>query len=163
MNVFSLAKGLLKGLNQGKDQSNEFAPYKVELINSRENCCQVNAPLKYNTTPLVAYILVPLWDKNDESVIINGMVHNNVDHRVMLITLSKGYFCTNLYIRWSCDVTSPSTTTQEITNKHHHHGDGAAHPSSGMDSMISHHPRGGRPCACSFQGHWQRTLFDLVN
>jgi hypothetical protein len=65
-----------------------------------------------------------------------GMVHTNVGHKVMLITLSKvskGYFCTNFYIRWSCDVTSPSTTTQETTNKHHYHGDGAARPSSGVD------------------------------
>jgi hypothetical protein len=33
MNVFSLAKGLLKKLNQGKVQSNEFALYKAKLIN----------------------------------------------------------------------------------------------------------------------------------
>jgi hypothetical protein len=72
--------------------------------------------------------------------------------KVMLITLSKGYFCTNFYIRWSCDITSPSTTTQETTNKHHHHGDGAACPSSGVDSMIPRHLRGGRPCPCCFQG-----------
>ncbi len=81
-----------------------------------------------------------------------GMVHANVGHEVTLITLSKGYFCTNFYIRWSRDVTSPSTTTQETTNKHHHHGDGATRPSSGVDSMIPCHPRGGWPCACSFQG-----------
>jgi hypothetical protein len=58
MNVFSLAKGLLKGLNQGKNQSNEFASYKAELINLKENHCQVNAPTKYNTTPLAAYIVM---------------------------------------------------------------------------------------------------------
>ncbi len=28
----------------------------------------------------------------------------------MLITLSKGYFCTNFYIWWSCDVTRTATT-----------------------------------------------------
>jgi hypothetical protein len=80
-----------------------------------------------------------------------GMVHANVGHDVTLITLSKGYFCTIFYIRWSRDITSPSTTTQESTNKHHHHGDGAAHLSSGVDSMIPCHPRGGQPCPCSFQ------------
>jgi hypothetical protein len=82
---------------------------------------------------------------------ISGMVQANVGHKVTLITLSKGYFCTNFYIRWSRDVTSQSTTTQR-TNKHHHHGDGAARPSSGVDLMIPHQPRGRRPCACSFQG-----------
>jgi hypothetical protein len=91
-----------------------------------------------------------------------GMMQANVGHEVMLITLSKGYFCTNFYIQWSRDVTSQSTTTQ-TTNKHHHHGDGATHPSSGMDSMIPRRPRGGRPCACSFQGRCQRILFDLLN
>ncbi len=91
-----------------------------------------------------------------------GMVQANVGHKVTLITLSKGYFCTNFYIRWSRDITSQSTTTQ-TTNKHHHHGDGAACPSSSVDLMIPRRPRGGRPCACSFRGHCQRILFDLLN
>jgi hypothetical protein len=58
MNVFSLAIGLFKRLNQGEVQSNKFAPFKAELINSKRNCCQVKAPTKYNTTPLAAYIVV---------------------------------------------------------------------------------------------------------
>jgi hypothetical protein len=91
-----------------------------------------------------------------------GMVQANVGHKVMLITLSKGYFCTNFYIRWSRDVTSQSTTTQ-TTNKHHHHGDGATRPSSGMDLIIPHRPRGRQPCACSFQSRCRRILFDLLN
>ncbi len=37
MNVFSLAKGLLKRLNQGMVQSNEFAPYEAKLINLTKN------------------------------------------------------------------------------------------------------------------------------
>jgi hypothetical protein len=41
------------------------------LINPKENCCQVNAPTKYNTIPLAANILVPLWYNNDESITIN--------------------------------------------------------------------------------------------
>jgi hypothetical protein len=90
------------------------------------------------------------------------MVQANVGQEVMLITLSKGYFCTNFYIQRSRDVTSLSTTTQ-TTNKHHHHGDGAAHPSSGVDSMIPCCLRGGRPCACSFQGRCQKILFDSLN
>ncbi len=56
---------------------------------------------------------------------------------------------------------SQSTTTQ-TTNKHHHHGDGAAHPSSGMDSMIPRHPSGGWPCACLFQGRCLKG-FDRIN
>jgi hypothetical protein len=37
----------------------------------------VNALTKYNTTPLAAYILVPLWDKNDESITINLQLQPN--------------------------------------------------------------------------------------
>ncbi len=71
-------------------------------------------------------------NNKDAATDIDGMVQANVGHKVTLITLSKGYFCTNFYIQWSRDVTSQSTTTQ-TTNKHHHHGDGAACPSSGVD------------------------------
>jgi hypothetical protein len=39
MNVFSLSKSLLNRLNQGKDQSNEFALNKAKLINLKENLC----------------------------------------------------------------------------------------------------------------------------
>jgi hypothetical protein len=77
MNVFSLAKGLFKGLNQGEVQSDKFAPFKAELINSKGNICQVKAPTKYNTTPLAAYIVVPLWHKNDESTTIKLQLQPN--------------------------------------------------------------------------------------
>ncbi len=77
MNVFSLAKGHFKGLNQGEVQLNKFAPFKAELINSKGNCCQVKAPTKYNTTPLAAYIVVSLWHKNDESFTINLQLQPN--------------------------------------------------------------------------------------
>jgi hypothetical protein len=70
MNVFSLAKGLPKGLNQGEVQLNKLAPFKAELINSKEKCCQVKAPTKHNPTQFTAYIVVPLWHKNDESITI---------------------------------------------------------------------------------------------
>jgi hypothetical protein len=33
INVFLLAKGLLKRLNHGKDQTNNFAPYEAKCIN----------------------------------------------------------------------------------------------------------------------------------
>ena len=91
-----------------------------------------------------------------------GVVHTNVGHQVMLITLYKGYLCTKFYIRWSHDITRQSTTTQ-ITNKHHHHGDGAACPSSGVDSMNPHRLSGGRPCSCLFQGWCRRVLVESIN
>jgi hypothetical protein len=90
MNVFSLAKGLLKGLNQGEVKSNMFAPYKAELNNSKKNHCQVKAPTKYNTTPLVAYIIVPLWDKNDESITINLQLQTNGKKGTFTCQLKKG-------------------------------------------------------------------------
>ncbi len=77
MNVFSLAKGLFKGLNQGEIQSNKFAPFKAEMINSKGNCCQVKAPTKYNTNSLAAYIVVPVWLKNYESITINLQLQPN--------------------------------------------------------------------------------------
>jgi hypothetical protein len=43
MNIFSLAKGLLKRQNQEKVESNEFAPYKAKLINSTKKCCRLKA------------------------------------------------------------------------------------------------------------------------
>jgi hypothetical protein len=77
INVFSIAKGLFKGLNQEEDQSNIFAPFKAELINSKGNICQVKALTKYNTTPLVAFMVVPLWHKNDESITIKLQLQPN--------------------------------------------------------------------------------------
>jgi hypothetical protein len=77
MNVFLLAKGLFEGLNQGEDQSNIFAPFKAELINSKGNICQVKALTKYSTTPLVAFIVVPLWHKNDDSITIELQLQPN--------------------------------------------------------------------------------------
>jgi hypothetical protein len=49
----------------------------------------------------------------------------------------------------------PQHTTQ-THNKHHHHSGGAACPSSGMDLMNPHCPRGGRPCAFIVQGCCQK-------
>jgi hypothetical protein len=43
LNVFSLAKGLFKGLNQGEVQSNKLAPFKAELIKTEGICCQMKA------------------------------------------------------------------------------------------------------------------------
>ena len=91
-----------------------------------------------------------------------GVVHTNVGHQVTLITLSKGYFCTKFYIRWSCDVMSPSTTTQ-TTSIHHHHGDGATRLSSGVDLMIPRRPSGRRSCAFIFQGLCSWLYLNSIN
>ena len=87
-----------------------------------------------------------------------GVMHTNVGHQVMLITLSRGFF-TKFYIRWSCDVTSPPRTTQ-TTNKHQYHGDGAAPPSSGVDSMRPHRPSGRQTCACSVRDRCRTVLIE---
>ncbi len=73
-----------------------------------------------------------------------GVVHTNVGQNVFPQNPSLGLILYHFFIRWSCDVTSPSTILQ-TTNKHHHHGDGAAHPSSSVDLMNPRHPSGGRP------------------
>ncbi len=80
-----------------------------------------------------------------------GVVHANVGQNVTPHNPSLGLFVYHFYIQWAHDVTSQSTTTQ-TTNKHHHHGDGSARLSSSMDLMIPCHPRGRRPCTCSFWG-----------
>jgi hypothetical protein len=71
LNVFLLAKGLLKRLNHGKDQMNKFAPYETKCINLKGKKCDLKAPTQYTTNQLVAYIVVPLRDKNDESITMN--------------------------------------------------------------------------------------------
>ncbi len=48
MNVFLLAKGLLKRLIQGKDQTKRFALYKAKLIHSKKKLCEVKAPTQFD-------------------------------------------------------------------------------------------------------------------
>ena len=48
-------------------------------------------------------------------------------------------------------------------NKHHHHGGGAANPSSGVDLINPHHPRGGRPCTCLLRCHPWSDVIDSMN
>jgi hypothetical protein len=91
-----------------------------------------------------------------------GVVHTNVGHQATPITSSKGYFCTKFYIRWSPDVTSPSTTTQ-TSNKQCHHGGGASRLSIGVDLMNPSHLRGGQPCACLLQGRRQGVLIEYIS
>ncbi len=54
----------------------------------------------------------------------------------------------------------PHHTTIQTNNKYHHHGDGAACPSSGVDSMNPCRPSGERPCACIVWGRQWRILID---
>jgi hypothetical protein len=70
---------------------NKLALFKAQLINSKGNCCQVKAPTKYNPTPFVAYILVPLWHKNDESITINLQLQpNGKQIGILTCQLKKG-------------------------------------------------------------------------
>ncbi len=48
-------------------------------------------------------------------------------------------------------------------DKQQHHGVGAAHPSSGVNLMNPCRLRGGRHCACLFQGRRQSDLIDSIN
>jgi hypothetical protein len=51
----------------------------------------VKAPTKYNTTPLAAYIVMPLWDKNDESITINLQLQpNGKKYGTLTCQLKKG-------------------------------------------------------------------------
>ncbi len=45
----------------------------------------------------------------------------------------------------------------------YHHGVGATHPSSSVDLMNPNRLKGGRPCACSFQGRRWGDLIDSIN
>ncbi len=76
--------------------------------------------------------------------------------------LESSYFLgTCLHTMSDDDQTRPQHTTQTHI-KHHHNGGGAANPSGGVDLMNPHRLRGGRPCACSFQGLHQSELIDLI-
>jgi hypothetical protein len=109
MNIFSLAKGFLIRLNQGKVQSNKFAPFKDKWINLKEICCQVKAPTKYNTTALAAYIVMPLWDENDESITISIQLQpNEKKYGTLTCQLKKG----DAYIVHCKNHTNPKTKMQ---------------------------------------------------
>jgi hypothetical protein len=72
------------------------------------------------------------------------------------------FFGTCLHTTSDDNQTRPQLTTQTL-NKHHHHGGGAANLSGSLDLMNPRHLRGGRPYACSFQGHSQSDLIDSIN
>ncbi len=80
-----------------------------------------------------------------------GVMNANVGQNVTPHKPSLGLFLYHFYIQWACGIMIQFTTTK-TTNKHHHHGDGAACPSSGMDSMNPHRPGNGWPCAFIFWG-----------
>ncbi len=116
--------------------------HHCQLLSSQSCCWQ----------PLLAFT----------ALLPSGMVQAYVWHKVMPLTSSQGYFYTIFYIRWARDITSQSTSTQ-TTYKDHHHGDGAACPSSGVDSMNPRPPSGKRPCAFIFRGRCWRVWLNSIN
>jgi hypothetical protein len=71
INAFSICKGLLARLNPGNISPkktfpcNELAPYSAKWICSYKSKCE---PANYIVKIPVAYIIVPLFDKNNYSV-----------------------------------------------------------------------------------------------
>jgi hypothetical protein len=60
----------------------------------KENCCQMKAPTKYNTTPLTAYIVMPLWDENYKPITINIQLQpNGKKYGTLTCQLKKGDAC----------------------------------------------------------------------
>ncbi len=76
MNASSICNGLLARLNprnkshKKTSPCNELVPYSAKLICSDKNKCEIKAPTKYIVTIPVAYITVPLFDRNNDSVIL---------------------------------------------------------------------------------------------
>jgi hypothetical protein len=74
MNAFSICKGLLARLNlRNKSPKKTFpctelVPYSAKWVCSYRSKCEIKAPTKYIVTIPVAYIIVPLFDTNDDSV-----------------------------------------------------------------------------------------------
>jgi hypothetical protein len=51
----------------------------------------VKAQTKYNTTPFAAFIIVPLWHKNDESISIKLQLQpNGKQIGILIFQLKKG-------------------------------------------------------------------------
>ncbi len=86
MNAFSICKGLLARLNPRGNSTKEtfpcyeLVPYSAKWICSDKNKCEIKAPTKYIVKIPVAYIIVPLFDRNDDSFTleleIGGKIHD---------------------------------------------------------------------------------------
>ncbi len=76
MNAFSICKGLLARLNPSNNSPkktcpcNELVPYSAKRICSDKNKCEIKAPTNYIVKIPVAYIVVPLFDRKDDSVML---------------------------------------------------------------------------------------------
>ncbi len=74
MNAFSICKGLLARLNPRNKfpkktfPCNELVPYSAKRICSYKSKIEIIAPTKYIAEIPVAYIIVPLFDGNNDSV-----------------------------------------------------------------------------------------------
>ncbi len=87
MNAFSICKGLLARLNQRNKSPkktfprNELVPYSAKWICSDKNTCVIKTPTKYIVKIPVAYIIVPLFDGNNDSIMLEletgGKIQNN--------------------------------------------------------------------------------------
>jgi len=88
-------------------------------------------------------------------------------YKVGMVQASVGHFVTPLKCMY--DEYDWRVTSQTLHKKHkqydkqHHHGVGVACPSSGTDLMNPCHLRGGRPCACLFQGRRRSDFIDSIN
>ncbi len=78
MNGFLICKGLLARLNPRNKSpkisfphTNELLPYSAKRICSDKNKCVIKAPTKYIVQILVAYIIAPLFDGNNDSITLD--------------------------------------------------------------------------------------------
>ncbi len=74
MNAFSICKYHLARLNPRNESPkkifpcNDLAPYSAKRICSYKSKCDIKAKTKYIVKIPVAYIIVPLFDRNDDSI-----------------------------------------------------------------------------------------------
>ena len=80
-NVLLLAKGLLRRLTQRGNNRNEFVPNTAKVWNSKGNQCEFKFPTQHQLYPLAAIIVVPLFDKNEDTNTINLSLRTNGSNR----------------------------------------------------------------------------------
>jgi hypothetical protein len=74
INAFSICKGLLAKLNPSNNSPketfpcNELGPYSAKRIYSYKSKIDIIAPTKYIVKISVAYIIVPLFARNNDSI-----------------------------------------------------------------------------------------------
>jgi hypothetical protein len=76
MDAFSICMGLLARLKprnkslKNTFSCNELVPYSAKQICSYKNKCEIKAPTNYIVKIPVAYIIVPLFDGNNNSIML---------------------------------------------------------------------------------------------